>query len=135
MNYILLFPKRALIVFLFISLPVFSQFKPTFSLNHGPTLLPGGADFEQVGSRYIYQNVAKSSDGIAIDAIVTIVDKVNLENGNSESFIIDSALGLDNRFEPTVNTGPGDGYVEWRIEFVLDGTVLDAKGFLYHRRG
>jgi len=105
---------------------VMAQVQPTFNLNQGPTLLLNGVADKQIGAKYIYQDVEMSADGIIIDAIVTIVDKVNLEEPFAASFLIDSTLGVDDRFEPTVNTGPGDGYVEWKMEFVLDGTVTDA---------
>ncbi|KAA5824018.1 hypothetical protein FPF71_10360, partial [Algibacter amylolyticus] len=103
-----------------------AQTKPTFNLSQGPTLLANGAGAEQVGAKYIYQNIEVSSDGVFIDAIVTIVNKVNTQEATANSFTVDSALGEDDRFEPTVNTGAGDGYVEWQIEFVLDGSVTDA---------
>ncbi|PRP67260.1 hypothetical protein [Nonlabens agnitus] len=105
---------------------VLGQARPTFNLSQGPTLLPNGAAAEQIGARYIYQNVEVSQDGFVVDAIVTIIDKVNVEEPTADSFIVDSVIGLDNRFEPTINTGPGIGYVEWQVEFVIDGTVVDA---------
>ncbi|SFD43507.1 Ig-like domain-containing protein, partial [Algibacter pectinivorans] len=112
--------------FLLNSLNTFGQTQPTFNLSQGPTLLANGAADEQIGAKYIYQDIEFSADGILIDAIVTIVDKVNVDEPNADSFTVDSTLGVDDRFEPTVNTGAGDGYVEWQIEFVLDGTVTDA---------
>ena len=105
---------------------LFATAKPVFNLTKGPTLLANGAADEQIGAKYIYEDVEISSDGMLIDAIITIVDKVNIDEPNINSFIVDSALGVDDRFEPTVNTGPGDGYVEWKIEFVLADTVTDA---------
>ena len=105
---------------------LFATTRPVFNLTKGPTLLANGSADEQIGAKYIYEDVEISSDGMLIDAIITIVDKVNMDEPNANSFIIDSALGVDDRFEPTVNTGAGDGYVEWKIEFVLAGTVTDA---------
>lgn len=113
-------------LFLLANNNMLAQTKPTFNLSQGPTLLANGAGAEQIGAKYIYQDIEFSVDGILIDAIVTIVNKVNLDEPNAGSFTIDTALGVDDRFEPTVNTGAGDGYVEWRVEFVLDGTVTDA---------
>jgi len=105
---------------------LFATTKPVFNLTKGPTLLANGSADEQIGAKYIYEDVEISSDGMLIDAIITIVDKVNIDEPNANSFIIDSALGVDDRFEPTVNTGAGDGYVEWKIEFIIAGTVTDA---------
>ncbi|MFS4482056.1 Ig-like domain-containing protein, partial [Hyunsoonleella sp. 2307UL5-6] len=125
----LLFIKSLILFLVLYLLPnkrLIAQTQPTFDLSQGPTLLANGAADEQIGAKYIYQNVETSADGIFIDAIVTIVDKVNLDEPFAGSFTVDSTLGADDRFEPTVNTGPGDGYVEWQIEFVLDGTVTDA---------
>ncbi|WP_298555212.1 Calx-beta domain-containing protein, partial [uncultured Algibacter sp.] len=89
-------------------------------------MLANGVADEQIGAKYIYQDIEFSADGILIDAIVTIIDKVNMDEPDAAAFTIDSTLGVDDRFEPTVNTGAGDGYVEWQVEFVLDGTVIDA---------
>ena len=115
-----------LVFLLLANVNVLAQTQPTFNLSQGPTLLANGAAAEQIGAKYIYQDIEFSSDGVLIDAIVTIVDKVNMDEPNADSFTIDSTLGVDDRFEPTVNTGAGDGYVEWQVEFVLDGTVIDA---------
>lgn len=104
----------------------FTTTKPVFNMSKGPTLLPNGAADKQIGAKYIYQNVELSSDGMGIDAIITILDKVNVEEPNAGSFIIDSSLGVDDRFEPTINTGSGDGYVEWKVDFVLSGSVVNA---------
>jgi choice-of-anchor A domain-containing protein len=115
-----------MLLFLISSVSFIAQTKPKFNLSKGPTLLLNGAADEQIGAKYIYEDVEFSSDGMLIDAIVTIVDKVNVQEPNANSFIVDSSLGVDDRFEPTVNTGAGDGYVEWKVEFVLANTVTDA---------
>ncbi|MDC1505995.1 hypothetical protein N8475_12495, partial [Winogradskyella sp.] len=105
---------------------VIAQTQPTFNFAQGPTLLANGAADEQIGAKYIYQNIEVSDDGLIIDAVVTIVDIVNVDLTQANNFTIDTALGVDDRFEPTINTFDGDGYVEWKVEFVLDGSVIDA---------
>ncbi|QTD39094.1 DUF11 domain-containing protein [Polaribacter batillariae] len=115
-----------IIIFLASNISLFAQAKPSFNLSQGPTLLANGAPDESVGAKYIYQNVAVSADGLIVDAILTIVAKVNVQEFNAGSFTVDTVIGLDDRFEPTINTGLGVGYVEWQIEFVLDNTVVTA---------
>ena len=96
---------------------------PNFGFANGPTLLPGGNAHLTVGAKYIYQNVETSSDGVLVDAVVTIVA---INNSAIKNNTIDQVLGEDVRFEPSTNTSSGGGYVEWQIEFVQDGTVVNA---------
>lgn len=110
-----------MIVFCFLSLTTIAQVTPTFNLSSGPTLLANGQPDEAIGAKYIYQNVALSSDGFALDVILTIEDVVNCNIIN-----VDTVIGSDSRFEPTLNTTAAGGYVDWKLEFVLDGTVTDA---------
>ncbi len=97
------------------------QVKPSFNLSAGPTLLANGPADKTIGARYIYQDVALSSDGFLLDAVLTIEDLVDMNIIN-----VDTEIGLDSRFEPTTNTTAAGGYVQWRLEFLLDGTVTDA---------
>ena len=100
-----------------------AQVQLTFGSANGPTLLTGGSPDLTVGAKYIYQNVATSSDGIAVDAIVTIVA---IKNSKIENNIIDNILSVDDRFEPVISTSAKGGFVEWQVEFVYDGTVTYA---------
>ena len=88
-------------------------------------MLPGSNANLTVGARYIYQDVAISSDGIVVDAVITIVD---ISNGSVGVGVgtIDSVNGVDDRFEPKFDTSAAGGYVEWELVFVQDGTIVNA---------
>lgn len=116
-----LYKLLMVVVFLFYYVTIEAQVKPSFNLSSGPTLLSGGPSDGATGAKYIYQDVALSSDGFTLDAILTIKDRVN-----SNVITVDSALGSDSRFEPTTRTTAAGGYIEWQLEFVLDGTVTNA---------
>lgn len=94
-----------------------------FGSAQGPTLLPGSDPDLTEDAQYIYQNVALSTDGIPVDAIVTIV---KLKYMNIVGNTIDNVLSEDYRFEPLTNAEKDKGYVEWEIRFVQDGTVTNA---------
>ncbi|QLG46322.1 T9SS type B sorting domain-containing protein [Costertonia aggregata] len=108
-------------VVLFFLNSIQAQVFPTFSQADGPALLPGSPPTETIGAKYIYQNIASSTDGYIVDAIVTIVD---ISDSSVEG--VDTVLGVDDRFEPLTNTSAPDGYVEWEVQFVLDGSVTNA---------
>lgn len=110
-----------MIVFCLLSFSTIAQIKPSFNLSSGPTLLSGGQPDRAEGARYIYQDVALSTDGFTLDAILIIKDIVN-----SSVISVDTALGSDSRLEPTTRTTAAGGYVEWELLFVLDGTVTTA---------
>lgn len=113
-----------IIVFAFPFNSTFSQVKPSFSVTNGPTILPGSNPTKTIGAKYIYQNVATVNvDGndYIIDAILTIVDIKN-----SKITYLDKVNGVDARFEPETNNTSTNGYVEWEMEFVYDGTVVNA---------
>ncbi|KAA1243815.1 SdrD B-like domain-containing protein, partial [Aquimarina sp. RZ0] len=109
------------VVFLVCSTSLLGQVRPTFNLSQGPTLLPGSNADGTIGARYIYQDIAVSSDNIILDAVLTINNIVD-----ASVISVDTVLGVDDRFEPTTNTTAPDGFVEWQIEFVYDGTVINA---------
>ena len=96
----------------------YAQTTPTFAGTQGPTLL-SGTDLNQ-GARYLYTNVALNVNGSPInaDAVVTIITLNNI-NVNS----VDTALGVDNRFEPETTTTAAGGFVEWEILFIESGTA------------
>ena len=104
---------------------VHAAVQPVLGITQGPTLLDGSNANLTVGARYIYQNVATSSDGIVVDAVITIVD---ISNGSVGVDVdtIDSVNGVDDRFEPKFDTSAAGGYVEWELVFVQDGTIVNA---------
>ena len=104
---------------------VYAAVQPVLGFTEGPTLLPGSNANLTVGARYIYQDVATSSDGIVVDAVITIVD---ISNGSVGVGVgtIDSVNGVDDRFEPKFDTSAAGGYVEWELVFVQDGTIVNA---------
>ena len=110
---------------LFAASSVHAVVQPVFGFTEGPTLLPGSNTNLTVGARYIYQDVAISSDGILVDAVITIVD---ISNGSVGVGVgtIDSVNGVDDRFEPKFDTSAAGGYVEWELVFVQDGTIVNA---------
>lgn len=99
--------------------------QPVFGLSQGPTLLLDSNANLTIGAKYIYQNVATSTDGVVVDAVVTIVDISNATVGGGVG-TIDNTVGVDARFEPRVDTSAPGGFVEWEIVFVQDGTVTNA---------
>jgi len=103
--------------------PANALVQPIFGSAQGPTLLPGSDPDLTEDAQYIYKNVALSTDGIPVDAIVTIVKLKDMDIvGNT----IDNVLSEDYRFEPLTNADEDKGYVEWQIRFVQDGTVSNA---------
>ncbi|WP_394749841.1 T9SS type B sorting domain-containing protein [Spongiimicrobium salis] len=96
----------------------FGQTTPTFAGTQGPTLL-SGTD-RTTGARYLYTNVALNVNGgtINADAVLSIIEVNNITIDN-----VDTALGVDNRFEPSTTTTAAGGYVEWEILFVESGTA------------
>ncbi|MBT8435911.1 MAG: hypothetical protein KJP11_00940, partial [Gammaproteobacteria bacterium] len=103
--------------------PANALVQPLFGSAQGPTLLPGSDPDLTEDAQYIYQNVALSTDGVPVDAIVTIVKLKYMDIvGNT----IDNVLSEDYRFEPLTNAEKDEGYVEWQIRFVQDGTVTNA---------
>lgn len=101
-----------------------AQVKPSFSISKGPTILPGSNPNKTIGAKYIYQNVANVAvDGknYTIDAIVTIVDIKR-----ARITYLDKINGVDARFEPEISNTGINGYIEWEMEFVFDGTVTKA---------
>ncbi|WP_179344061.1 DUF7507 domain-containing protein, partial [Winogradskyella ursingii] len=99
----------------------FSQQQPVFNNTPGATLLPGSPPTQTIGAKYIFQDVEVSADGLLVDAIFTIVDIVDASVED-----VDAINGLEARFEPTNIITAIGGYVEWQLEFVLDGTVTNA---------
>ncbi|MBV7270391.1 Ig-like domain-containing protein, partial [Winogradskyella luteola] len=95
-----------------------AQNTPTFAGTQGPTLLSGTLNTQ--GSRYLYTNAVINVNGTAAnaDVLLTIVE---LNNINLVS--VDTALGDDNRFEPSTLTTAANGYVEWEMIFVESGTA------------
>ncbi len=100
--------------------------EPVFGASEGPTLLPGSVANLTIGARYIYQDVATSSDGVLVDAVIEIVSIVDADISDGVTTTIDTVLGVDHRFEPLVDTSAANGFVEWELIFVQDGTVVNA---------
>ncbi|HIP69636.1 MAG TPA: hypothetical protein EYH06_13785, partial [Chromatiales bacterium] len=118
-------PRIGLFGFLFLILmaSTLNAATPVFSSAKGPTLLPGSPPDKTVGAKYIYQNVETSTDGVLVDAILTITD---MQNAFIWTSPVDDILNTDERFEPGIYTTAPGGYIEFQVEFVRDGTVTQA---------
>jgi len=99
----------------FVSTGLFAQATPEFGAGQNLTLLSGTDGTE--GARYLYSDVALNVNGTAqdVDAVVTIIE-INNATLNTP---IDTAIGLDGRFEPTITTTVAGGFVEWELLFVI----------------
>ncbi|NAS29680.1 T9SS type B sorting domain-containing protein [Flavobacteriaceae bacterium R38] len=117
-----IFSRLRIFVFIFFALSLsanlFGQSAPTFAGTQGPTLLSG--TLNAVGSRYLYTDVEVNVNGSGVnaDAVLTII---SISNSSVNS--IDTTLGVDNRFEPTTTTTAANGFIEWELVFVVDGTA------------
>lgn len=97
---------------------IMAQATPEFGAGQNRSLL-SGTDGQQ-GARYLYTDVALNVNGTStdVDAVLTIVLTSNITIDN-----VDSALGVDNRFEPSTTTTAAGGFVEWELLFVESGTA------------